>query len=111
MNKHGNKISEYNGIKFSSQREMRRFIELDRMQLAGIIINLRRQVSFELVPSVMLDNRKKPAIRYVADFTYCDEKGMPVVEDAKSPHLRSDAVYRMKKHMMKWKHGIDIVEV
>ena len=48
----------------------------------GEISDLRRQVAYELVPSVRFAdaNRAKPAIRYVADFVYV-EKGAEVIED------------------------------
>jgi hypothetical protein len=58
---------------------------------------------------VVLDGKTKPAVRYIADFVYIRD-GRQVVEDAKSPHLRKDPVYRLKKHLMKSVHGIDIVE-
>ena len=62
--------------------------------------------------SVVLNHRRKPALRYVADFVYyCNERGRQIVEDAKSPHLRTNQAYRIKKHLMMSEHGIEIEEL
>ena len=112
--KHGNKKTVVDGITFDSIRESKRYCELKILQKAGKISNLQLQVPYKLVDSVYLDGRKKPAIRYVADFVYwiyTSDDYYTIVEDAKSPHLRTNQAYRMKKHMMKAFHGIDITEV
>lgn len=112
-NKHRAVKREYNGMTFDSGRELKRWQELELMQKAGEIIHLVRQVPFELAPSVVLDGRKKPAIRYVADFAYWSAHGCPVfiVEDAKSPHLRNNPVFRIKMHLLKLEHGIEVILV
>lgn len=113
QNKHRNVKVERNGIKFDSIREANRYDALCLLERSGYIQCLELQTQYELVPSVILDGRKKPPIRYRADFTYTDIKnaGMFVVEDAKSPHLKKNPAYRMKKHLMKHIHGLDILEV
>ena len=58
----------------------------------------------------MLDGKAKPAVRYVADFVY-QEQGAQVVEDVKSVVTRKHPVYRLKKHLMKHVHGIEVREV
>lgn len=113
-NKHKAVKREYNGMTFDSGRELARWQELELMQKAGEIENLRRQVPFTLANPVMLMDesgklRKKPAIRYFADFVYWDcKKWMEVREDAKSPHLRKNPVFRMKMHLLKLFYGIDV---
>lgn len=104
---------EYNGMTFDSGRELKRWRELELMQRAGVIANLRRQVVFVLAPSVVLGGRKKPEIRYVADFAYWTATGCPafIVEDAKSPHLRNNPVFRIKMHLLKLEHGIEVILV
>ena len=74
-NKHRAVKREYNGMTFDSGRELRRWQELELMQRAGEIMHLVRQVPFELAPSVVLGGRRKPAIRYVADFAYWTATG------------------------------------
>lgn len=96
------------GHKFASQREGARYRQLTLMQRAGSISGLRLQVPFELAPAVVLDGRKKPALRYVADFVYFDEHGRRIIEDAKGMKTRE---YRIKRHLMKTVLGLDIVEV
>ncbi len=97
-----------------SLKECQRFIELDLMQRAGEIRNLRQQVAFEVAPSIVLDGRRKSAMRYLADFTYerpVADCWVYVVEDVKSPVTRQTAVYRIKKHLMATEHGLQIREI
>jgi hypothetical protein len=112
-NKHRAVKREYNGMTFDSGRELKRWQELELMQKAGEIIHLVRQVMFELAPPVVLGGRKKPAIRYVADFAYWTATGCPafIVEDAKSPHMRNNPVFRIKMHLLKLEHGIEVILV
>lgn len=104
---------EYNGMVFDSGRELKRWQELELLQKAGKIYDLKRQVPFVLAESVMLGGRKKPAIKYVADFEYMVAGDRPdiVVEDAKSPHLRTNPVFRLKMHLLKLVHNFEVVLV
>lgn len=109
--KHGNKKIKVDGMTFDSKREYARWLELVLLERSGEITSLRRQVPFILVHSVKLDGRTKPAVRYIADHVYNGSDGLTVVEDAKSPHLRKDPVYRLKKHLMMAVHSVEIREV
>ena len=110
--KYGNSKIEFQGMKFDSKKELKRYLELKDFEQRGLIHDLELQVSFELAPSVRLkgEPRAKPALRYVADFVYIlnSEK---VIEDVKSAITRKDSVYRIKKHLMKSVHNIDISEI
>ena len=80
------------------------------MQRAGHIAGLVREVPFILAPGVKIEGekRKRPAIRYYADFVYSDAKtGKIVVEDAKGMQT---PMYRLKKHLMATVHGIHVRE-
>ena len=99
-----------NGITFDSKKEGKRYQDLKILQRAGQIHDLQMQVVFELVEAVVLDGRKKPAMRYVADFTYM-QSGLKIVEDVKSCATRRLPAYRQKKHLLKVVHGLDIQEV
>lgn len=103
---------ELDGFTFDSQKEARRYTELKLLVRVGQISALELQKSFVLAESVKFNNepRAKPAIRYVADFTYI-ENGVMIVEDVKSKATKSLPVYRMKKHLMKSVHGIEIQEI
>lgn len=108
--KYGNKQVEIDGQHFDSQAEAARWIELKRLEQRGKITDLRRQVSFELVPSVRFlgSIRATPALRYIADFGYTlTDTGQPVVEDVKGMLTR---VYKIKRHLMKALFNIDILE-
>jgi len=96
-------------IKFDSKGEAKRYQELQLMLKAGEISEFSRQVPFVLAPAVVLNGRKKPALRYVADFVYCDKQGFQVVEDFKGGSPLTD-VFKIKRHLMKVVHGIDIFE-
>lgn len=100
------------GITHDSSKEAKRWDMLRQLEQAGTITYLHRQVSFELAPAVRLagEAKKKPALRYFADFTYMRD-GVLVIEDTKSRPTRKLAAYRIKKHLMKSVLGLDITEV
>ena len=105
--KYGNHPVVVNGIRFDSEKEYRRFCELQIMQKAGVISDLQRQVAFELQPAFYHKGKKIQAIRYIADFTYTDnESGEYVIEDVKGVRTRE---YLLKKKMMQYR-GNDIKE-
>lgn len=108
--KHRNKRCEISGEKFDSKAEGARFVQLRRMQEAGIISNLRRQVSFELAPAVKIPGkgRMSPPLRYFADFTY-EQDGKTIIEDVKGQEKVTEG-YRIKRHLMALL-GHQIVEV
>jgi hypothetical protein len=94
--------------RFDSKAEAKRHGDLLKLQQAGEIANLRRQVPFEVIP-------KQPGERacfYVADFVYDlltnGQIGGCVVEDVKGVLTRD---YVMKRKLMLKEHGIRIVEV
>ena len=112
MTKYKNKKVVLNGITFDSQKEARRYRDLSLLERAGEINDLELQKAFILAESVKFESepRRKPAVKYVADFVY-REKGEIVVEDVKSEMTRKLAGYRLKKHLMKSVHGIEIKEI
>lgn len=108
-NKYGARKTTVDGVTFDSQAEANRFVELQLLERAGQVSQLERQVTYVLAPPVVLDGRKKPAIRYRADFRYIDAaSGAVVVEDVKGV---ATPEYRLKRHLMKCVHGIDVKEV
>ena len=102
MSKYGNRRTG----DYSSKRESRRANDLAILERTGHIKDLKEQVVFEIAPSVVIQGRKRPPMKYIADFVYYVD-GQRVVEDVKG--LRTD-VYRIKRHLMKAVHGIDILE-
>lgn len=103
MGKYGNiKTVTSDGIRHDSVKEANRWCELNLMLRAGMIQDLQRQVKFELLPK----QEGERAVYYIADFVYM-ENGAKVVEDVKG--CRTE-VYKLKKKMMLFFHGIRIRE-
>jgi len=101
--KYGNKKTEFNGIKFASMAEAKRYYILTIRQSIGEIGGLELQPRYPIVVSGV------KVCTYVADFRYVDAKtGETVVEDVKG---MKTPVYSLKRKLMKAVHGIDIVEI
>ena len=125
MNKYGNKKVVFDGEVFDSKREMYRYMDLKFLERCGAISDLKRQVTYELIPvqrekstRVYQKGRKKgqpiegkiieKAVTYIADFVYTDiATGKEVVEDAKGMRTRD---YIIKRKLMLYIHGIKIRE-
>lgn len=111
----------YNGEEFDSVKERDRYFELQIMQRAGQIRNLRRQVSFELIPYQKVQVQvfgggcrwqTEKAVKYIADFVYEDKStGKTVVEDVKSPITRKQPEYIIKRKLLLERYKIAIKEV
>lgn len=123
MNKYRNrKVRTSDGILHASQREADRWIELNLLQRAGKIINLKRQVKYILIPAqrepstVVGKNGKlkkgkllERECYYKADFEYqVKETGELVVEDAKGCRTKD---YIIKRKLMLSVYDIRIKEV
>jgi hypothetical protein len=125
MNKYGNKKVVIDGEAFDSKREYYRYRDLKFLEECGAISNLRRQVTYELIPvqrelstKVYKKGRKKgqpipgkvieKAVTYIADFAYKDTStGKEVVEDAKGVRTKD---YIIKRKLMLYIHGIKLRE-
>lgn len=120
--KYGNHKVTVGGIEFDSKKEARRWLELDVMQRAGQIHDLRRQVEFELIPAQyesyerygkkgqrLKDGQRciEKKCSYVADFVYVQDEKV-VVEDTKGFRTKD---YAIKRKLMAYIHGIRVREV
>lgn len=105
-NKFGAKKTMVGDLKFDSQREAKRWQELKLLERFGKIGGLERQVVYILAPSVKIagETRARPPLRFRADFRYI-ENGRGVVEDSKGV---ADTAFRIRQHLMKSVHGIDV---
>lgn len=79
-NKFRNQPMSFGELSFASKREAKRWGELNMLQAAGVIRNLKRQVPFKLVVDGDLIKTWR------ADFSYF-EGNRAIVEDVKSPYL------------------------
>lgn len=105
--KYGNRRIQHKGETFDSQAELRRWLDLQLLERAGKIGGLMRQARFELAPAAIVAGKKKRALTYVADFLYIDSTGDTIVEDKKGALTEA---YKIKRHLMKTVHNIDIKE-
>jgi len=102
QSKYKNTRCEFNGIKFDSIRERKRYIDLEFAQKQGVIKDLRLQVPYLLVDT------EDFKMTYIADFVYFDiQSGLTIVEDAKGFKTKE---YKKKKRLMKKVLGITIKE-
>lgn len=87
------------GIRFASQAEGRRYGVLKLLERSGQITGFELQPVFVLAPGVLVhgETRKRPALRYVADFRYIDKLGREVIEDCKGVQT---PVFRVKMHLL-----------
>lgn len=72
MSKFKNKKVIFDGMTFDSKKECERYKVLKAWQEMGVISDLRTQVAFELARGIKIagESRKRPSVRYVADFVY-----------------------------------------
>ena len=112
MGKYHNKVVMLDGIRFDSKKEAARWIELRIMQRTGEIRELQRQVPFVLIPTQkdeLTGRVLEREARYIADFVYRDNHTHKlIVEDTKG--MKTE-LYRLKKKLMLYRHGIRIKEV
>ena len=110
MPKYRNVKTEYQGLKFDSKLEAKRYGELKLLERAGHIKDLRLQVKYELLPKKVNKNGKlEKTVCYYADFVYQDGNNTELtVEDVKGIATRE---YIIKRKLMLHVHGITINEI
>lgn len=87
-NKYGAKKTQVGEIKFASKKEALRWMELQLLERAGEISNLRRQVKIDLIGQYRpLYTRTARQMRLTVDFAYI-ENGVEVLEDSKGVWTR-----------------------
>lgn len=93
MTKYNNKKTVIDNMVFDSKKEANRYLELKLLLKAKQISDLKRQITYVLVPK----QGGERAVKYIADFVYT-ENGKTVVEDVKG--FRTD-VYKIKRKLFK----------
>lgn len=111
--KYSNKKVVVDGITFDSKKEARVYFELLLLKKAGEILDLERQVNFELVPAQYdaVNGKKKcveKAVTYRADFVVTHPDGEKTAIDAKG--MRTP-VYIVKRKLMRYLKNIVVKEV
>jgi hypothetical protein len=92
----------YGGLVFDSRGEMQRYLDLELLERAGSIKDLKIQPEFTLQEGYREKNGMyvKP-IKYIADFSYYENKKF-IVEDFKG---HETSIYKMKKKMFLKKYS------
>ena len=118
-NKYHNRIIKLGEERFHSLKELRRWNDLCLLEEQGVITDLRREVKFVLIPAQREEETVTPRgktrpgkviereLAYYADFVY-KKDGKLHVEDAKG--MRTE-VYKIKKKLLLYIHGIQIEEI
>ena len=117
---HAKRVMTSDGIWHDSKKEARRWEELLIMVRAGLIMDLKRQVKFVLIPTQRGEDtigkrgKRYPGkviereCSYIADFVYWDLKqAKQVVEDVKGVRTPE---YKIKRKLMLYIHNIKIAE-
>ena len=118
-NKYGSRKVVRDGMTFDSVKEYKRWCELCLLERAGKVQDLRRQMTYLLIPcqyepdtigvrgGVKRGKMLEREVSYVADFVYTQD-GKQVVEDTKGFKTKD---YIIKRKLMLYQHGIKIKEV
>lgn len=101
--KFGAKETYVDGIRFPSEGEARRYLDLKYLEKSGEIRDLRLQPKFVIFDG-FTDNagKKHQPIHYIADFQYWEEgQAMEIVEDFKGKETR---IFQMKMKMFLYRY-------
>lgn len=83
----------YNGMTFCDEKELARYMELEKLSKQGLISDLYRNVKFEICPERYGNKR---SFYFIADFAY-KEGGKRIAEDARDGEERRTELYELKK--------------
>lgn len=124
-NKYNASYFMWEGQRFDSKKELRRYKALLLAQETGVISDLQRQVKYVLIPAQREPDIIGPKggvkkgkviereLAYVADFVYT-MNGETVVEDVKgyrNPKSGAYGTFVIKRKLMLWVHHVRIKEV
>ena len=120
---HNKKVRDLDGNTFDSQKEARRWQDLQWMEAAGLISDLKRQQKFVLIPTQREPGETGPRggwkqgkviekeCSYMADFVYTKD-GQTVVEDVKGyKDGQAYALFVIKRKLMLYRYRIRVIEV
>ena len=111
MSKYKAKKCVIDGITFDSKKEGKRYEYLRELEKHGIISGLETQVKFELIPSQRIRGKVvERAVTYRADFAYY-YNGEYKVEDVKSSKRMIRPEYIIKRKLMLYVKGIQVIEI
>ena len=107
---------------FDSRSEYERYLVLLDMERNGAITDLKRQVTYELLPQQTKVVRKalktkvkevvkvvEQDMKYTCDFTYYNKDGEFIAEEFKGNKYCIDEGVRIKKKLLYYMHGIELI--
>ena len=97
---------------FDSRKEAKVYSELAIREKAGEIQNLQIQVPYELIPKQKKsDGHTERNCQYIADFVY-EEDGQTKVVDVKGYRKgQAYSVFVIKRKLMLYRFGIEVIEM
>lgn len=109
----GKKSNKYHAQKYNGYDSKKEYYRSEQLKLwlkAGLISDLREQVTYTLIPSqINSEGITERAVKYKADFVYIDNAtGQTVVEDTKGVRTPE---YIIKRKLMLQVFGITIKEL
>nr|DAN25905.1 MAG TPA: Endonuclease [Caudoviricetes sp.] len=100
--------------KFDSQKEYERFLYLKSEENKGIIHDLQRQISFEIIPKLTkvipkqlktkikyIERVEEQAAKYTPDFCYHNHSGNFIIEEVKSEGTALARDYPLRRKLLK----------
>ena len=112
MTKYHAKPTTIDGIRFASQKEARRYVDLKLLERGGAITGLKLQPQFPLLcggKPVQIRSAGYPEGRkakYIADFSYVTRDGDMIVEDVKG---MDTPVSRLKRALVEAEYQIRVL--
>ena len=102
-NKYKNKKVSVNGKVFDSKKEAKRYLELIKLEQAGLIKDLETQKKFLLLDTFRKNGKTYKQISYYADFVYFDMYSKKtIIEDVKASKYFKTEVYKIKKKLFEF---------
>lgn len=103
----------HGGVYFPSKKEARRFMELEQLQRAGHIRNLKPHPPFELW--VIAPNGEVVTVgKYTADSSYellVNGAWVPMIEDVKGGSATKTEAYKLRRRMFEALYQVSVSEV
>ena len=93
------------GVVFASEAEMKRFADLQMLERAGEISDLRRQQSYDI------EIKGHHFCTFTPDHEYLNKKGTPIIEEFKTGMSVKDKDYQLRKRAFELYYGLTVTEI
>ncbi len=93
------------GVVFDSEAEMKRFADLQMLERAGEISDLRRQISYDI------EINGQHFCTYTSDHEYLDKTGTPIIEEFKTEFSKREQAYSLRRRAFELYHNLKVTEI